>query len=242
MVIIQPAQPPPAAATEQLPSPLPRTDKLYAEITMRSSIETLLADTQTSRKGHICHASYLTLKSTPGLNLEILPPWIYKSSPNVLNVRTLQHSGLCLVVWFEFCLCDKSRLPSYRDVPIVKLHHVSSSIRQHAGYNVTFSLFHRYDKDNDVLECARLLKHFAVIDYNLSLLFCKLSYHLLACHLQFPYICCVCCGILFVLAWPTSGVHIVHAQWRYTTCVLRADPAVGVDDDEWQLLLFGPII
>jgi hypothetical protein len=139
----------------------------------------LLTDNQ--RIFGIYPAQYLTLEATPGENLY---------SFTTLDLHIVTHCDnrvrdSDVFVHSLVCLYDKRRLPCYRGIPIVQFNHVSSNVSLHAGYNVALSQLHRYahlitDRDNYVLECARLLKHFNLQGYNVSLLYRKLRRHLMS--------------------------------------------------------------
>jgi len=124
------------------------------------------------------------------------------------------------------------------------------SLSLHAGYNVALSQLHRYahlitDRDNYVLECARLLKHFNLQGYNVSLLYRKLRRHLMS-H----------CSRYGDTSWRPlwhairaclARINVLHyhhqTAWRFGLQLLStpadsgaADTAaLGDDDDELEL-------
>jgi len=189
-------------------------------------------------------ARFLTLEPTPGLDL-------YNFTTldlHIVTKRDCRTAQLDVFVYSNICLYDKRRLPCYRRIPIVLLNHVSSNISLHAGYNVALSQLHRFatritDRDNYVLECARLLKHFTLLGYSLPLLFRKLRRHLAKYHCRYG-------DTSWRPLWHAvraclTRINVLHAHdndaWRFATVLLPVTVNNTVHDDEesdeWELVL-----
>jgi len=91
--------------------------------------------------------------------------------------------GVEWVVRSYTALYDKRTEACYRDIPIVRYTHVSSTLSVHSGYNIILSQLHRYRelimlRGNYVVEAAKLLLRMEQRGYNTGMIWGKCKHHL----------------------------------------------------------------
>lgn len=80
-------------------------------------------------------------------------------------------------------LYDKRTEACYRDIPIVRYTHVSSTLSVHSGYNIILSQLHRFRelimlRGIYVVEAAKLLHRMELRGYSTGKLWAKCKHHL----------------------------------------------------------------